>query len=313
MPTRRAAVALIAIAALPLGSRAVRAQSESVLRVLTTTNDGSAGVFYAQMLGSFKKVGLTAQIQIMNSGEAAAAAVVGGAADIGVGNVLSFAVFHDKGVGLTLLAPASLSTSTEPTTGLVVAGDSALRSARDLNAKTVAVPAINDLNSMAMRWWLDKNGGDSRTIKFFELPTAQMIAAVQNHTIDAAMMAVPALSNAVGAGLKMFAVPYAAVAPKFCANAWYARKEWVAAHRDDAKRFAIAVGEAQAWGNGNHAASAKIVADVSKIDLGVLEKMPRATYGERFDPGLLQPVVDLAAHYHLISAPFPASDLYEHF
>lgn len=132
------------------------AQSETRLRVITTPIDNSAGVEYAQALGFFKKYGLSVQIQVMNSGEAAAAAVAGGAADIGVANTLSLAIAHQKGIGLTLLAPAGVYVNSEPTIALVVAGDAPISSAKDLSGKTIAVPAINDLNTISAELWLTR-------------------------------------------------------------------------------------------------------------------------------------------------------------
>jgi NitT/TauT family transport system substrate-binding protein len=287
------------------------AQSETGLRVITTPIDNSAGVEYAQALGFFKKYGLSVQIQVMNSGEAAAAAVAGGAADIGVANTLSLAIAHQKGIGLTLLAPAGVYVNSEPTIALVVAGDAPISSAKELSGKTIAVPAINDLNTISAELWLDKNGGNSKSVKFIELPTPQMATAVQSHVVDAAMIATPQLALALAHGVRILGLPYGAVASKFSINGWYAKKDWLANHRDEAKRFALAVGEAQLWANSNHAASGKILAEVSKIDPLVLTKMTRATYADRFEPDLLQPVIDLAARYHVISESFPATDLYE--
>lgn len=125
------------------------------------------------------------------------------------------------------------------------------------------------------------------------------------------MIATPQLALALAHGVRILGLPYGAVASKFSINGWYAKKDWLANHRDEAKRFALAVGEAQLWANSNHAASGKILAEVSKIDPLVLTKMTRATYADRFEPDLLQPVIDLAARYHVISESFPATDLYE--
>lgn len=75
------------------------AQTSTILHVITTPIELSAGVYYAQSLGLFKKNGLDVQIQALQSGEAAAVAVAGGAAQIGVSNILSLAMAHEKGSG----------------------------------------------------------------------------------------------------------------------------------------------------------------------------------------------------------------------
>lgn len=37
----------------------------------------------------------------------------------------------------------------------------------------------------------------------------------------------------------------------------------------------------------------------------------RAVFAERFEPGLIQPVIEVAARYKAIPASFPATELYE--
>jgi ABC-type nitrate/sulfonate/bicarbonate transport system substrate-binding protein len=79
-----AAAAVALLAAPP----AVHAQQQLIpLHVGTLSSDNSAGVYYAKELGYFQKVGLDVTIDAMTSGPVTAAAVTGGAIDIGVANV----------------------------------------------------------------------------------------------------------------------------------------------------------------------------------------------------------------------------------
>lgn len=308
-----AAAMLIVLGQTPAAWR-VDAQPAAELLVIATPLEGSAGPQYAQFLGTFKKYGLTVRVQAANNGEAAAAAVAGGAADIAIGNVLSLAVAHQKGIPLTLIAPSIVHVLGEPTNALVVAQQSAIRTAADLGGKTIGVQAVSDLNTAGTKTWLDKNGGDSKSVKFVELPTSQMGTSVGNHTIDAAVIGSPPLLVALASPCcRVLAYPYDAIGSRFLINGWYARNEWIAAHRDEARRFARAVVEAQVWANKNRAESARILAAWSKIDPDVMSRMPRETFAERFEPGLIQPLIDLAGRYRLIPAPFPATDLYEAF
>jgi len=74
----------------------------------TLSSDNSAAVYYAQELGIFKKYGIDAQISALASGPVTAAAVTGGALDIGVANVATIAVARTRGVQLKFLFPASI-------------------------------------------------------------------------------------------------------------------------------------------------------------------------------------------------------------
>ena len=48
----------------------------------------------------------------------------------------------------------------------------------DLNGKTAATPALNDLNQLVISTWVDKNGGDSKTMKWIEFPNSGLGAAL---------------------------------------------------------------------------------------------------------------------------------------
>lgn len=205
-------------------------------------------------------------------------------------------------------------TLADATVALVVADDSPIRNAKDFAGKTIAVQALKDLNEFSTRAWLDKNGGDSKSVKFIELPSPEMSAELQKHIIDGAEMSTPFLTvEILKQSLRIVGVPYEAVASAFLVNGWYAKREWLNANRDTAQRFALAVTEAQKWANEHPKESEKILAGVSKIAPDILSKMPRATLADHLNPALLQSIIDMAARYQAIPASFPAADLYEQF
>lgn len=307
MLTRRSTLAALAAAvAVP---RVARAQAQP-LRVMRGSVEASAAPYYAESLGIFKKAGLDVNLTIVNSGEVAAAAIVGGSADIGAANVLSIAVAYAKGVPFQLLAPDGEYRATAPIFALVVAKTSPLRGPKDLPGKTVAVTSLGDLNTITTSSWLEKAGVDPASVRFVEVPQPQMTAALERGTVDVVAIGSPALEGALVNG-RILGYQYAAIGERFLINAWYARKDWIAAHRDAARKFAQAIIEAQVWANGNREASGKLLADVTKLDPETTAKMTRITFAERFEPALIQPLIELGVHYKQIAASFPATDLYD--
>jgi NitT/TauT family transport system substrate-binding protein len=192
---------------------------------------------------------------------------------------------------------------------LIVAKNSPIRGPKDLIGKTVGVIALGDINTIAIRAWLERSGVDAKSVRFLELPNPQMSAAIDRGAVDAAIVSSPALAPAMQAG-RVVGLPYSAVSEHFAINAWYAKKDWVAAHRDTVARFTRAVTEAQLWANKNHADSAKILIADAKLDPDLVASMTRATFAPKLDDTLIQPLIDLMAKYGRIAAPFPASDLY---
>jgi NitT/TauT family transport system substrate-binding protein len=299
----------VAVAAGGSTTRIAAADDLPKLRVLRAAVEFSEGVQYAQALGLFKKYGIDVDIQIVSSGEAAASAIIGGTADIGAANVVSQILAHDKNAGFQFVAPGAEYSTSAPTNALIVAKTSPIRGPKDLAGKTIGVIALGDINTVAMRAYLERAGVDARTVKFVELPNPQMSAAIDRGAIDGAIISSPALASAMPAG-RVLGLPYSAVADHFAINAWYAKKDWVATHRDVLARFTKAVIEAQLWANRNHADSAKILIADAKLDPDVVATMTRATFAPKLDDALIQPLIDIMAKYGRIAAPFPASDLY---
>jgi ABC-type nitrate/sulfonate/bicarbonate transport system substrate-binding protein len=96
---------------------------------------------------------------------------------------------------------------------------------------------------------------------------------------------------------------------RFLVNGWYARVDWAAANRENVRRFARAITEAQDWANKNRDESGKMPVAFNKVDPAIVAKMTRATFAPRLDRQLLQPVIDAAARYGAIASPFPAGEL----
>jgi NitT/TauT family transport system substrate-binding protein len=99
------------------------------------------------------------------------------------------------------------------------------------------------------------------------------------------------------------------LAPAFAVAGWSTTKAWAAAHPDLAKKFVAVMNETAKWANANHPLSGQILTTIAKLPPGVADKMERTYYGERFDPALLQPVIDATAKYGVIAKSFPATEV----
>ncbi|MGH7756435.1 MAG: ABC transporter substrate-binding protein, partial [Vulcanimicrobiaceae bacterium] len=258
----------------------------------------------------FKQRGLDVQIQNLRNGAAEAAAVAGGALDVGEQNVVSMSHAHARGLPFVFIAPAGEYNAAASTTDLLVAKSSSIANAKELDGKTIAVNALGDLTQMSAAAWIDQNGGDATSVRFIEMPPSQIGAALARGTIAAGVVPEPALTVAQPE-TRVLGKPYGAIGPHFMINGWFARTDWVAKNPAAAKRFADAIEEAGRWANAHHSASAAIFAQHSKAPADVIARMTRATYGVRFDPATMQAVIDTAVRYKVLAKPFPAKELYD--
>jgi NitT/TauT family transport system substrate-binding protein len=307
-------ILMLGLAAALVGSAApVRAQpAPIVLRIATPGNDGNALAFYAQDMGFFKKYGIDGRVQTLRAGSGAgvAAAVAGGAADIGEGDIVAAAAAREHGIAISLLSPSFLHRTAQPITALVVARNSPIRSARDLDAKVIGEPSLTGPAKIATVVWLQKNGADVATIKFVEVPQVNMAAAVARGTIAAAVSNEPSLTATLDE-VRPIGDPYGALGDPIQVTAWFATDEWLKANPDAAKRFVSALHETAVWANNpqNYPASGAILQKYTPFPPELLAKMHRATYGETFDPAIMQPLLDAAAEQKSLPNRIAAKDL----
>jgi len=285
------------------------AQAPVALRVTTTYIDSGAEPFYAQDLGIFQKYGLNVELIPGKNGSAMVASVASDSADIGYSDIGALSKAYSKGIKLTAVAPAALWTDAAPVNQMIVPKTSPIRGAKDLNGKVFGIPGLATGAEYAVRAWIDKNGGDSNSVKFIELPYSAMAAALDAGRIDAAYVAEPFLTAAKKNG-RLLAYADDAIAKVNLRTVWFASPEWAAAHQDVVKRFAAAMRETAIWANDkrNQARSAEILVKYSEIDPSTVASMIRAAYGVQLTPALVQPQIDVTARYNNFTA-FPAKEL----
>jgi len=296
-----ASAVLLAVCAVPA---AVSAQAPITVNVGCGSTEFDAEAYYAQELGLFQKAGLNVVIQRMRGGPDVQAAVAGGSFQIGDTNILSLAAAKQHGQSITVIAPGAQYAAAAPTSLLVVMPDSPAHVARDLNGKTVAGISVGGLDQLYIDAWIDKNGGDISTVKFVEMPPSAMVPALEAGRIDAASLSEPFL-DIERSKLRVLARDVEAVAPNSMITAWFATSEWAAKNPAAVKAFAGAIGEAAVWANKNPEAAAKILGKYMAID----EPRTHANYAQSLDVGLVQPILDGAAKYKLLSAPMTYADL----
>ncbi len=264
--------------------------------------------YYALDMGFFSRAGLNVQMLQFNNGSAQAEAAAGGSLDVGVGEATELANGAMRGLPFAIIAGGSLYNTNAPTTLLVVAKNSPIKTAKDLEGKTIAVPALIALTATAVRAWLVENGADLAKVRFVELPLAAQADAIARGTIDAAHLGEPQLT-AGSAVVQPIAKPYDSIAKQFLISDWFTTKDWLAKNPDAAKRFVAAAYDTQRWANAHRDESMAILAKYAKYDLDRVRGMRRSSYATSCDPRLIQPVLDAGTKYKALARSFNASDL----
>ena len=301
-------IVFLVLAAVLLCTGAAPAQSVATLHLAGLPIDASAELFYATDEGYFTAAGLDTTTDTMANGGAVAAAVVGGTIDIGFANVFSLVQAYAHGLPVTLLAGAGESVKGSPTAQIVVAKDSPIRTAKDLDGKVFGTEGLRTISEFAPRNWIDRNGGDSSTVKFVELAFPETQAALEAHRVDAVMLPEPFITY-LKPQTRIIGDAYPAIADRFLIGAFFTTTSWAKAHPDAVRRFRAAIARAAAFGNAQHDASAQILARHSKIPPSALAAMNRVHYATTLTPDLVQPMIDLCLKYHAIDHGFPAQTM----
>lgn len=308
---RLCSLPLGAAAALTIAARASAATGPLVpVRVGSVANDEATPILYAQTSGLFRDAGLDVELQVISNGTAVAAAVAGGAIDLGRGSLFSIITAHARNVPLTMIAGSAVTWPTTQNAGLVVLADSALHSGADFNGKIVSAAALNDIMVVGVRAWVDKTGGRSETMQFVELTGSEAGAALDSRRIDGAGVVNPWLAQlAASSKYRVVCDPGAAIAPLILSSAWFGNTDYVTKNRSTVRSFATALAKSSAYCLDHPQQTAPLIAKLSGVDVATIQHMTRAHYSVALDPRQIQPLIDAAAKYKIIPSAFDARDM----
>jgi NitT/TauT family transport system substrate-binding protein len=226
-------------AALMLSSGLALAQSKVTLAV-----GGGSCLCYlptmlAQALGEYEKAGVNVEIVDFKGGSESLKAVIGGSADVvsgyfdhcvnlaAKGQHLQSFVVYDRYPGFALVVSPKQT--------------SAINSIKDLANKKVGVSAPGSSTDFFLKYMLSKNGVDPNSVGVIGVGLgATAIAAMEQGTIDAAIMLDPAVTILQGQNkdLKILSDTrsqkdtLAVFGGEYPGGALYTRAEWIASHEN---------------------------------------------------------------------------------
>ena len=305
-----AAVATLLMAA-STATPAVVAQTDvsTHVRLASSANDDVTPVLYAQAQGWFRQAGLDVELTAVSNGSAVATAVASSSIDIGRSSLLPLISAHARGLPFTLIGPSGVYFTGLDTGGIVVLKSSPINSARDLSGKTVSVPALNDVQGIATRTWIDKNGGDSSTVKFVEATGQESAVALDSNRIAAATLVNPLMSQILASGkYRMLANPLTGLGSRLLEAAWFATNDYATKNPTVIKKFGDILERASAFCNAHPEQTADLLAKFSGMDVETVRHMVRDKYDLKLLPTDIQPLIDAAAKYKAIAQSFPAAE-----
>lgn len=306
--------ALLAAAFVAAGTRRAFGQSAlTPVRIASTANDDVTSALYALQGDMFRKAGLDVTLSTLSSGSAISAAVAGGAIDIGRSSMLPLITARSRGIGFLLVAPSGLYLASAPVAGLVTPVTSPVHTAKDLEGKVVSCPALNDLDGLAVRNWIDTNGGNSKLVQYVEMPGSAVVSELAGGRVAAGTLQNPFLAQAVKSGaVRVLGYHLSSIGSRLMQSAWFATSAYMDKNPAAVRTFAQVMQAASAYCNTHQAQTVDLLASFTKMDPATIAGMSRTTFAPSLERPLIQPLIDTAAKYKFIDQAFDAREFIAH-
>lgn len=298
------AVALLAGACSNSASSSNSKLEKTNLVIGAVPAEGNAGLYIAQQDGLFAKQGLHVKIVTITSSGVAIPELLHGSIDADVGQWTSFIAAEASGV-VRLHALADNNALGHREHEIIVLPSSGITSPAQLKGKTIAINALNGLDTMLVSEILAEYGIRTSDVHFVAVPFPEMSAALAAHRVDAAEPLEPFVTQAED---KLGAEGLADIDQGSLLNLPLAgtvvTSQWLAKYPATAKAFATALNQGDQIATTNRAAVQRAVTQGAHIDLQTAKVMALGTYPSRVDSVQLQRVADLMLKYGQLKHPF---------
>jgi len=267
----------------------------------------------AEREGFFQDVGFDSVVATeMAGGAAIQPAVQSGQLDLGWSNQVSMILAHTQGFDFKFFAGGVfLTPETMRNQSILVKKDSPIRSAQDLVGKTIGMNTLGNLNELAARAWLDREGVDHTKVKMVELGTPLTVPPLVQGRVDASTANEPAITTALAKGdVRILADdPFASFGEEPFLAGWMSTGKWLDEHPRAAKAFAEAMQKAIDWIKANPDEANAILTEKTGIPAAVVGKMVKSVDKPDIRPEDLEPYIEASKKYGLTKETFDASEL----
>ena len=240
-----------------------------------------AALYLGEEMGFFKKQGLELKVNIGTTGVAMVSSVMSGEYQFAFSSLVGILQARDKGLPLKIIAAGSSSTAVKgaDVTMIHAGPKSGIKSAKDLEGKTVSVNALNGLLQMLGKAAVKAEGGDPSKVKFVELPFAEALAALQAGKTDAMVGAEPFGTAAIGSGFPAINSPYQTMSSRsMLTSSYFTSEPQIRANPELFTKLRAAINESLEYAQKNPDAIRKQLPKFTKLGPDVAAKLILPTY-----------------------------------
>ncbi len=262
-----------------------------------------APIYVGQSKGFFKKHNIDLTLKQAEGGAAIVPAVMSKQYQFGFSNIISLLLAKSQGLPVKVVSNGTNSTGEDGKdfAGLYVKSDSPIKSAKDLEGKTVAANNLQNIVDTSVRASVRKAGGDPKKVKFTALPFPDQPAALQNGQVDAVFVVEPFQQAVLANGAKLIASSYVDAAPNLCVALYFTSEQMQAENPDLVKRFTDAMQESLSYADSHPDDVRQIITTYTKIDQTTVAKLTLPKYPADINRDSIQEMADLAKEDGLLT------------
>jgi NitT/TauT family transport system substrate-binding protein len=209
------------------------------LSVQDTAGVPSAFLEYGVEEGFFRDRELDVEVTPSQGGATVVPAVVSGDSDIAGSNLVSVLLAQGKDIPVKIIAPGTFvrTDREQDFSAILVAGDSDIRSPKDLEGKTLAVNTLKNIAELAAKASFAKQGVDVSKVELTEVDFPDMNAAVAQGRVDAAFQIEPFVTLGVEEGHRIIDRPYVGTKPGLQIGCYFTSEQYLSENGDVVERF----------------------------------------------------------------------------
>lgn len=262
----------------------------------------SASLYIAMKKGYFADEGLQVRVQTLTSGAAAIPALTNQQLQFALGNYVSF--FDAQASGSADIKLVADAYQARPGTFLIMVNhDSAITRPSNLNGKKIAVNTRNNVVELTARSVLRSNGVDLTTVTFVPIPFPDMATALANHTVDAAYMVEPYITQVEkDTGALPLIDAAAGATAEFPIAGWVTSAALAKQIPNTVRAFQRAIVKGQA-ATQDRTEVEHVIRDDLKVDSLTVSLMSLGTWPTTLEPSRIQRVVDLMSTFGQLKRP----------
>ena len=252
--------------------------------------------------GFFRAEKLDVEARPIQGGAAAVPSVLANEFQIAFGNSISLLQAQQRGIKLRIVTEGVQAgkSDADSTNGMMVAKDSAVREAADLEGKTIAVNTLNNLGEVTVKASLEKQGADVSKLKFVEVPFPEMNTALERGSVAAAWHVEPFISQLSAAGGRKLFDPFVETHPRLTPAQYFGSVKFLDKNPEIEARFRRAMNKSLDYAQSHEAEVRKLIPEYSEIPAPVAKKMPLPYWTSELNEDSVRELATLAEKYGVL-------------